>query len=233
MKITKLLAIPSLAILSMVASHADTITQTQTFSGNPVGYSSALVFNGFDSSLGTLTSVTITISNVSVTGSISFTNNATTTETVRTISFDGVFSAVDSNGNEVDANIDTPNYGSNTTRVASGVTENFPSETTDGDPSSATTVISGSDLAAYTSSTTVTVDVTGSFGNTVTTLNGSAYTVVNNYVGSGEVTVTYDYTASGLAAVPEPAQTGAVLLGLGLCIMIVRRTLKGKSVGSV
>ena len=237
MKVHKLIAIAALAAASLGMSHAATITQTRAFSGaladgNPA-YASNLTFAGFDTSLGTLDSVTITLSDVSTSGTLTVTNNGAQVSNVKGIGYNGSFVVSDGIHDAVGADFSYSqgnlNGGATAPNIATiagnGGSQQFgPSSSSAIDPQSVT--ITG-DLSNYTSGAGVDVSVEGYVGSSIRQYGSSNVNLALLASGAGTVTLTYNYTA--YAAVPEPAETGSALLGLGTLILVVRKLARRKS----
>lgn len=222
----------------LMGSHAigqtlTSVSETQTFTNVAAG-SYTLDFALFNTNLGTLESVTITLGDVFVTGTASVTNN-TNTNTGGTapgtytyyVNYTGTFDITDSvglnqdAGNDVALTVSAPQSHKN---LAIGATLTTPtaSNTAAGEASSELSTTNGDDLTGYEGNGTGTVALTLATGNSVTATGTSNYSTTSSGTGSGEVTVTYNYL-SNPTPTPEPS-TWALMIGAGFgAILFVRR----------
>lgn len=214
-------AIPRLGQLMAVAliltgSHAfgqSTITQTGTFTNLADPVDQSLSFNQFNPALGTLTSVTINLTNVFVTGTASVTNNGAASHNY-IISLAGEYDITDSLGNNVDVLLTTPTYPSGS--LAPTNTFTTPSET-NATAGSGTVVITGAGLTPYIGLGTTGTEVNLTSSNGVTVTGSAPYSTMESSLGSGDYSLVYTYTP-----VPEPSKTAAWMLGLAMCVLVGR-----------
>jgi len=215
---------------------ADTVSFTDTLPTTQTNFSTALVFNKFDATQGTLTSVTFTI-NGTVTGVMQFENQSPSPSTVTT-----TLSAV--------ILLDRPD-GSNLVGITPSGSQTYSVTAYDG-------VLDFGGTSGRTNS-----GLTGTAGNILTTMAASDLalfssttggvislpimaTATSNYTGSGniaeqtstrasaQVTVTYNFTPStgsgsgsggsgGSGSVPEPSSLVLMMLGVVPVAMRIRR----------
>ncbi len=202
---------------------ATTTTQTLFYNFNPNG-SQALTFSQFDTTLGTLNTITVQCTMEKVGGSVSTTNTSTDsgTETFTSQVTANISSAVPLLGQGF-----TPLVGSQ-----SGDLNAFDSTSlilaASGQLGSSFTYLAGNSFATPTNDTvnpivfsyyegsgTYNIMINGTDTSTVSGIGGLTYTVTPATV-AGTVAVTYDYTSS----VPEPS---APLLGLIPVMMFALR----------
>jgi hypothetical protein len=202
-----------LAVMAVAQSaSAGTITQTVSYTGGSPPFTDVLTFNKFNTALGTLTSVSIELSETSTLSSSVFNStssavsfsNATTSATVTATGPDSTTSTATVTSDPF-AGTATPN----------GFT-NGPSTT-----ATATATSFAASLAPYEGAGTGTFTVSTSAAALAYT--GDAAVAGALFFGgpataSGSVTIIYTYTS----AIPEPASLGMVALGLG-GIFAVRR----------
>jgi hypothetical protein len=237
------------AALIFTGSHAfgqATITQTQSFSGQGIG-NIIDTFAAFDTSQGTLTGVTIELSNITSTGNASVSNitafppqfggtGGTGYNEDLTGGFSNTFTATSSTSA---SDVVTVTITSNTQTqlaVPPGTSPDFDGNTFVTGTLTATqspTVKDGSvsDLANYLSSNGASVTITL---DASTTANASANAGTNKALfnaeaealANGDVTLIYTYTP-----VPEPSKTAACMIGLTLCLLVGRNYFKGNGNG--
>jgi hypothetical protein len=200
-----------------VASAATIIGATGTF-GASAPTSAAITVNRFNSSLGTLNSVTLDFTSTLLEVSGTVRNN--------------------SNGNDVydfttgvTASITGLGFNSSNTLAYSTGIDNLPI------PGKGTVNI-GPYSGTATSSQTLSTGLAAFLGSGTTTLNylSKSLFAVNPESGkisispqiSGAYTLTYNYTAAATSAVPEPATWGMMLLGFGMIGFAARHRRRQK-----
>jgi hypothetical protein len=194
-----------------------------------------LTFNGFNNALGTLTSVTIDLTNVQVGGYATLTAN-TTGQSITLASLEGEYEVTDGTNN-VQITVLSPSAASSfpPTAVSNGDTYFVggtagsgqvgngyigTSTTPPGNfvqalssPQNATPTVITTGLSFYeggSNSVTLTLDSLNELdSNTSGGFNTSVFGT-----GTGDLSVVYTYTP-----VPEPAQTAAWMIGFGLCVL--------------
>lgn len=221
----------SLHILTLAASLAGicsgaTIVQSQNFSFVPDG-TSPLTFNQFDTSLGTLTSITIT-TNVTKTGGSLFVDNESATPASGNISQSVTINLTSSTVGLVDAGFSpigtgvaaTSTYAANVGADdgdGPGVQTTGPDyDGTNFGPisNSQTKNVNTAAFGGYQGSGTYGIDAGGVQGFNTSAIGGAAVAIDPATV-SGDVTITYTY------AVPEP--TSALLGAVGFLALLRRR----------
>ena len=216
----------ALHILTLVGSFAGvcsaaTVIQTQTaaFSGTPT-YSGFKTFNQFDSSLGTLTAITITTGVTSVGGRYSIDNDSPTpgagTVTLGanvTISSNDVRQAGVSSEASTTVSLSVAEDDGDTTTYS---TVGLDSANYDGGTvsNSANRSVTSGVFSDYTGLGTFTIDFTSNQINTSESFSG-IQTQIDPVASNGFITIEYTYEA-----VPEP--TSALLGGIG-CLALLRR----------
>ena len=194
--------------------------------GTPFSFSESLTFKGFDSSLGTLTSVELVLNSTAVLSPFATFAGplapTTSSISVSNVSGSGVFDAQTSFGLDTKTTISTGQYSGTISPTNFGGfyygQTTFASSTVSGSNSS--TITSG--LASYIGSgVTFNVDLTGKTSGAGSTSSGPLNQISYGAGGSGygTVEIVYHYTAP--AAVPEPSTFA--LLGLGGLGFAVRR----------
>jgi len=217
MSYRKLSLIATLAFAALAQSaQAGFISQVDTFPPTDAPFSAPLIFNSFNTSLGTLTAVTIIVTeNATVTASVINLTPGGATGTYSGVSTTGATSIQGPDGTTVSTSFSTaPASGSITGAFA---TKQVGSATGGG---STTSNLASSMFGAYEGPTSFqyVVDANGSVTTTGTSTSG-----VVGFFGtaniSGSVEIDYTYTPR---AIPEPASFVMVALGLG-GIVAVRR----------
>ncbi len=212
------------ASLASVCSGA-TIVQTQNFSFVPSG-TAPLTFNQFDTALGTLTSITIT-TNVTKTGGSLFVDNESATPASGNISQSVTINLTSSVG-LVDASFApigtgvsaTSSYSANVDADdgdGAGVQSTGPDyDGTSFGPTSTsqTKDVNSAAFGGYQGTGTYVIDAGGDQGFNTSAIGGAAVAIDPASV-SGDVTITYTFTA-----IPEP---GSALLGGIGCLALLRR----------
>ncbi len=220
----------ALHILILAASlagvcSAATIVQTQNFSFVPAG-TAPLTFNQFDTSLGTLTSITIT-TNVTKTGGSLFVDNESATPASGNISQSVTINLTSSSVGLVDAGFSPIGTGVTATSIyAASVgaddgdgpsvqTFGLDYDGTSFGPTSTgqTKDVNTAAFGGYQGLGTYVINADGVQGFNTSAIGGAAVAIDPATV-SGDVTITYTYT------VPEPSS--ALLGGLG-CLALLRR----------
>lgn len=217
MKPTLLLAAALLSIASI--TKADIITQTVDF-GTITG-DKQMSFNQFNTALGTLTSVTLSWTINSSISTASITNQNTGTVNVSRITFtntvEGYVPSVGTSGDLVvemaGAKSHTPSGG--TTTLLQNQTYTVTNVNFNSFSQEDTYTSSDGNFNSFKGSGTVPLYVANTFGATPTASgSGSTTSWLTSITGSstGNVVVTYEYTAAPIAPVPEPP---SIILGLG------------------
>jgi hypothetical protein len=217
-----------LVTLGQVASAA-TITQTGSYSFIPTG-SQTLAYNKFNPALGTLTSVTVTTSLTKSGGSLFLDNDSGTaasgnvSQTVRIDLASGDVSfvaTVGTAGSNVNA---STNFSVSLAADTGGDVSGYQNDGGADNGGQAFSDVSTSQTKTINPFFQNTYEGTGTFDITVdgiqsfntSTVSGAAGSFTNS-AATGEVTITYNYTA----AIPEP--TSALLGGIGLLALLRRR----------
>ena len=196
------------------SAQAGTITQIDPYGPSSTPFSTLLTFNTFDTSLGTLTSVTITVTETgTVTSSV--TNTGTTSESYTAASSTGTVTVTGPAGATTSTSLSTsPASGT----IGGGNTLVVGTNT--GTASPATVSVPTADFPSYETppaSLTYTVTAAGTVTSTGTSPSGDVFFGGGATV-SGNVEVVYNYTTT----VPEPASFAMLALGMG-GIFAVRR----------
>ena len=236
--------------LILTGTHAfgqtNTATQTQAVSFSGTNGTQGVNFTGFDTSLGSLQSVTINLTNVEVNGYGTLTAN-TTGQSVTSAYLFSQFKLKDiTNATAVTVNVTTADAGAGQTvnngdtyfvggtpgsgQVGNGYIQtgttppgNFVNASsapaTTGTPDTIATTNAGPYAGA---STTVTLNLAGI--NSLSSITSGGFNTAVNDITTGDVTLFYTYTA----AVPEPSKTAACMIGFALCVLVGRNYFKGR-----
>lgn len=196
-------------------------TQTINFSDLSDPVNQAFTFNTFNTSLGTLDSVDLTLSNVYVSGTASVTNDSGASGTYH-MSLQGDYTVSDQtygNGNAAEALVETPTVKSGSVgpgdtftigTITNPVVNSSPGGyATTGLFTSETSQTDG--LSYYVSGDPATLLLYLNNANTVS-LSGPNGNFSQSSVGSGTITLEYNYTP---AAVPEPSTLALWIFGIG------------------
>jgi hypothetical protein len=220
-------ALASVALVG-VAQAATILTSSQTVNfGGTTDFTQANTFQLFDSTQGTLQSITITdaygyTSNLTVTnGASSSSNGSANTKSSLTLSSttSGVSSVISTLlggshvlkpiGDEVDYNL---NAGATMTGASNASNVSYSANDT-----------TASDLAYFTMSGGGTANITGTtFTQTLLANTGGNTTASQQTSGSGTFTIVYNYVAAA-STVPEPATWAMMLMGFGFVGYGMRR----------
>ena len=201
-----------------------TIVQTVTFSdvSDPVNY--GLTFDPFNTSLGTLDYVDLTLSNVFVSGTASVTNESGASGKY-TMSLQGdypVSDLINGGGNSAESIVDTPTVKSGSVApghtftigtITNPVVNSTPGYATT-DPFNSETSATDS-LSYYESGDPATLLLYLNNANTVS-LSGPNGNFSQSSVGSGTITLEYIYTPENTPiSAPEPSALALWIIGLG------------------
>lgn len=209
----------TLVFATAITCKADVITQTVDF-GTITG-GSQFYFNQFNTALGTLTGVTLDWTVNSSISSASITNENTGSVTISRITFtntvEGYVPSVGTSGDVVaevaKSKSITPAGG--TVTLNNGQTYNYGSVSFSGFTQTDNYTSADTNFSAFQGTGTVPLYLANTFGATPTASgSGSTTSWLTSITGSttGNLVVTYNYTAAPIAPVPEPP---SVLLGFG------------------
>jgi len=225
--------------LVLTGTHAfaqSPIIQTQSFSNAGPG-SNPYTFNSFNSSLGTLTGVTIELSSISTAGTATVYNISNLPIPLGsggpgyaedlTGGFSNTFTATSSTSGSDQFSVVVTSNTQTQLNVAAG--SNFTTGTLNGTQVPNPSDFSAPDIANYVGSGTATITIT---------LNASTTVIASGFAGSNQVYVAGN--ASALAAgnvsliytytpVPEPSKTAAAMIGFTLVILLGRKYFKGRT----
>ncbi|MCF7787545.1 MAG: choice-of-anchor E domain-containing protein [Prosthecobacter sp.] len=212
-------ALLTLVFATALTCRADVISQTVDF-GTITG-GSQFYFNQFNTALGTLTGVTLDWTvNSSITAA-SITNENAGTVTISRISFTNTVEGfVPSTGTSGDlvaevANAKSITPAGGTVTLNPGETYNYGSVVFNGFTQTDSYTSADANFTDYQGTGTVPLYLANTFGATPTASgSGSTTSWLTSITGSttGNLQVTYTYTAAPIAPVPEPP---AILLGFG------------------
>jgi len=236
LNISPLVFIAAAAVVTPLQSKAVTITQTANATLSVNQDYTSLPFKTFNSSLGTLNSVTFTIDSASIAGSLIFSSDASSTvrgfssqisvwqgvQNDNSILFNGLSSDLVSSAKSLTvSNTSLPQVvpaNTGTTFTLSGGQYNIPSNSpltqTIGGYLNIKDFIGNSVTDAPTFILNLTLTTTGSINGTTVTQDYSGISSTAN------VSLKYDYTPT---PVPEPSTYGLALGGLALAAVAVRR----------
>ncbi len=197
------------------SAQAGTITQIDPYGPSSTPFSTLVTFNTFDTSLGTLTSVTVTVTETgTVTSSV--TNIGTAASSFTNASSTGTVTVTGPDGTTTSTSLSTtPASG-----PIAGSSGSVLVGTTTGTASPATISVPTADFSSYETppaSLTYTITAAGTVTSTGTSPSGDVFFGGGATV-SGNVEVVYNYTST----VPEPASFAMLALGMG-GIFAVRR----------
>ena len=212
-------AIMSAGLLAVNVAGANTITQTLDYgsSGSPLTnpISDPLAFNQFNTSLGTLTSVTISFSDNSA-GTVQITNNGSSTGSFAA-GLNEKLSLYDPNSIKLASYTDIGSS-SGYVNIASNGSYTFNQSASGSSP---LTTLS-SNLGEFEGNSTITLTLNGTATASIT--GPTPYNAITLSQSYGTATVTYTY------AVPEPG-TGVLLMGGFLAVggLVLRRRTMGST----
>ena len=209
------------SLTSAVSSAAVVTLDSVSFSstiGSPVNYPT-LQFAKFDTSLGTLTGVSLAwVVNSSVT-SATVTNNNVGSVTIDKFAFTRDFTVKDSLDNELFNDLAAKNVTFTAVPLAQGESKTV-SNTTFSTFSDSVSITSG--LADYAGAGNASVTLNNSLGVTPNVTAGGSQELSwgTNIIGSSSGTLVVSYTYDEIAAVPEPSSTilSGILIGFSLLI---------------
>ena len=213
------LAVALLLAAGVLARAATMNTATETTGWQGLGFSDSLYLQQFDTSLGTLTGVTLHITDIEQSG-ITIENGAATSASI-TISLSGSVEVTDNDMIDSIALLNK-NFGPYSL-AANGAESGLPTYNQSGPDfldlgtisATATKNASSSDLSLYEGPDTVEVDVTAAGGWSAS--GSTAYSLnINEFVGEATVYATYTFTP-----VPEPSSV--LFLGLGGLVLACYR----------
>ena len=244
-RISQLLAVALVLTGTHALGQSVTATQTQAVSFGGTSGTQGVNFTGFDTSLGTLTSVTVNLTNVEVNGYGTLTANSAgqtissaflfsrftlkdlsnaTAVTVTVTSADaGAGQSVANGSTYFVGGSGTPGNGYIQTAAAGGTTPptGF-SQATSAPPTTGTPDVITTNLSGYQgASTTVTLNLAGI--NSLSSVTSGGFNTAVNDITTGDVTLFYTYTP-----VPEPSKTAACMIGFALCLLLGRNYFKDR-----
>jgi hypothetical protein len=212
--LTMIAALGLLASLAGVTpSHAASVTYTSnTISETPVPFTSSVLIQKFDTSLGTLTGISFTIV-ADITATVKVVNLATTSETFTNAFTSDTVTTTGPGGFTLST---TPTASVASGTVAAGALNTYPGTT---GTSTGSSVYTGS-FTPYEGpgSATVALGFAGGSASSGGTSPSSDILFGGSAAAGGYVKVTYTYTPS---AVPEP--TSMALLGIGMTSFLAFR----------
>lgn len=213
----------AMAVLTVGISSANTIAGTCTGGTSPTELNINAGCSKFNTNLGSLNFITLTI-NGSIAGTISLTNNSATTQTVKGTTTSDLFlntTLAGFTGLTSGADLATLSFTTGFQNIAPSGT--FTSGTLNSGLGSTGAV---TNTSAGTFGTYSSVGGGGTYNFNLTTVSGFTVTGGGGFISSSQTTngtvsatVSYDYTVPAVGGVPEPATMalmGSALLGLGL-----------------